>query len=77
MRGVCCLHIEARNAGRAAASDIGRFTLSTQSRLGSRTAQPARVRRFIDLVIDRLSDNSDFVLEQEELMSAHAKGLAA
>lgn len=44
---------------------------------GSRTAQPARVRRFIDLVIDRLSGNTDFVLGQEELMSANTKGVAA
>ncbi len=44
---------------------------------GSRTAQPARVRRFIDLAIERLTESKDFVLTNEELASAHAKGLAA
>lgn len=44
---------------------------------GSRAAQPARVRRFIDLVVERLTDNTDFVLDAEELATAHEKGLAA
>lgn len=39
---------------------------------GSRAAVPARVRRFIDLVVDRLTDSSDFVLSAEELASARA-----
>lgn len=39
---------------------------------GSRQAQPARVRRFIDLAVERLSDNKDFVLSREELVRAAA-----
>ncbi|KJV25545.1 LysR family transcriptional regulator [Aquitalea magnusonii] len=37
---------------------------------GSRAAQPARVRRFIDLAVDRLSDSSAFVLSPAELQAA-------
>lgn len=37
---------------------------------GSRAAIPARVRRFIDLAIDRLTDSADFILSTEELTSA-------
>ena len=44
---------------------------------GSRTAQPARVRRFIELAVERLSDSRDFVLEAEELKLVHARGMAA
>jgi DNA-binding transcriptional LysR family regulator len=44
---------------------------------GSRAAQPARVRRFIDLVVERLTDSCDFVLRNEELAMAAAKGMAA
>lgn len=44
---------------------------------GSRAAQPARVRRFIDLAVERLTESNDFVLTNEELLSAHAKGMAA
>lgn len=44
---------------------------------GSRAAQPARVRRFIDLVVERLGDSTDFVLGRDELQSAAAKGMAA
>ena len=44
---------------------------------GSRAAQPARVRRFIDLAVDRLSDSRDFVLSGEELAAAQLRGLAA
>lgn len=44
---------------------------------GSRAAQPARVRRFIDLAVDRLSDSRDFVLSGEELTAAQLRGLAA
>jgi len=34
---------------------------------GSRAAQPVRVRRFIDLAVERLTDNSEFVLTMAEL----------
>lgn len=44
---------------------------------GSRVAQPARVRCFIDLVVERLSGNNEFVLGNEELLSTNLKGLAA
>ncbi len=37
---------------------------------GSRVAQPARVRRFLDLVIERLVDSADFVLSKDELATA-------
>ena len=43
---------------------------------GSRAAQPARVRRFIDLVVERLTESKDFILAKEELVSAHTKGMA-
>ena len=42
---------------------------------GSRAAQPARARRFIDLAVDRLTDNAEFVLNSEELRQAQAKGM--
>lgn len=44
---------------------------------GSRTAQPARVRRFIELCIERLGENWDHLLSLEELEVAQAQGLAA
>ena len=44
---------------------------------GSRTAQPARVRGFIDLVIERLTNNTEFVLAHDELMNANARGITA
>jgi len=44
---------------------------------GSRVAQPARVRRFIDLAAERLTDSQAFVLGHDELMAAHAQGLEA
>lgn len=44
---------------------------------GSRAAQPARVRRFIDLAVERLTESKDFVFTHDELLSAHAKGMAA
>jgi DNA-binding transcriptional LysR family regulator len=34
---------------------------------GSRTSQPARARAFIDLAVERLLDNSDYVLAPKEL----------
>lgn len=44
---------------------------------GSRMAQPARVRHFIELAVERLTDSKDFVLGAEELALAQAKGMAA
>ncbi|MCH5051086.1 LysR family transcriptional regulator [Pectobacterium aquaticum] len=41
---------------------------------GSRKAQPARVRRFIDLAVERLTDSQEFVLSEEELQLAYSKG---
>lgn len=38
---------------------------------GSRSSQPARVRGFVDLAIDRLSDCPQFVLTTKELVGAH------
>jgi len=37
---------------------------------GSRTAQPKRVRAFIDLAIQRLLDTSDYVLTEKEMAQA-------
>ena len=34
---------------------------------GSRRAQPARVRQFIDFAVERLTDNPDYVLNDTEL----------
>ena len=42
---------------------------------GSRVAQPVRVRSFIDLVMDRLTNNGAFVLSHEELERAAAQGV--
>jgi DNA-binding transcriptional LysR family regulator len=42
---------------------------------GSRSAQPARVRRFIDLAVERLTNSVQFVLSNEELLRAHAEGV--
>ncbi|MFT3734112.1 MAG: LysR family transcriptional regulator [Rhodocyclaceae bacterium] len=42
---------------------------------GSRTAQPARVRRFIDLVLERLTDSAEFVLSKAELTRAQREAL--
>ncbi|BDT67237.1 HTH-type transcriptional regulator DmlR [Comamonadaceae bacterium OS-1] len=44
---------------------------------GSRAAVPVRVRRFIDLAVERLTDNTDFVLGKEELLRAHTLGVGA
>lgn len=44
---------------------------------GSRAAQPARVRRFIDLAVERLTDSADFVLSNKELLQAHSRGAGA
>ncbi len=42
---------------------------------GSRTGQPARVRSFIDLVVDRLHDNPDFIFTREELAAFQSRGI--
>jgi len=44
---------------------------------GSRTAQPARVRCFIDLAVERLTNSTDFILGREDLMLAHSQGIEA
>jgi len=44
---------------------------------GSRSAQPARVRAFLDLAIGRLADSREFVLSFKELAAAEAKGRKA
>ena len=43
---------------------------------GSRNAQPARARAFIDLVVARLANNSEYVLSMKELRSA-TRGMRA
>jgi DNA-binding transcriptional LysR family regulator len=43
---------------------------------GSRVSQPARVRAFIDLAIDRLANNHAYVLSEQELADAEARGRA-
>jgi DNA-binding transcriptional LysR family regulator len=40
---------------------------------GSRKAQPARVRAFLDLIVKRLANSSQFVLTREELAAAETK----
>jgi len=42
---------------------------------GSRVALPARVRCFIDLAADRLTDNVQFVLSDEELRETSSRGV--
>jgi DNA-binding transcriptional LysR family regulator len=41
---------------------------------GSRNAQPARARAFIDLAVERLAGNTRFFLEPHELVPAKVKG---
>ncbi|MEG1767212.1 MAG: substrate binding domain-containing protein, partial [Comamonas sp.] len=41
---------------------------------GSRVAQPARVRAFLDLAIDRLANNETYVLSAQELAAAEERG---
>lgn len=41
---------------------------------GNRTAQPSRVRAFIDLTIERLTNSTDYLLSPEELAAAEASG---
>lgn len=43
---------------------------------GSRAAVPERVRRFIELAVDRLTDNKNFTLSPEELARAAARALS-
>jgi len=50
--------------------------LSLHLYYGSRVAQPARVRRFIDIAVERLTDSPAFVLTPAELAQAHARGVA-
>lgn len=44
---------------------------------GSRTAQPSRVRAFIDLGVERLAGSRDYVLDARELATAEARGRKA
>ena len=44
---------------------------------GSRTAQPTRVRAFLDLAIERLADSTEFVVGQRELVAWEAAGRKA
>jgi len=41
---------------------------------GTRAAQPARVRTFIDHAVETLKDSTEFVLTAKELQAAEAKG---
>lgn len=41
---------------------------------GSRAAQPTRVRAFIDLAVQRLTNSTDYVLSADELKRAEAAG---
>src|SRR5450830_1796858 len=50
-------------------------SLSLHLYYGSRVAQPARVRRFIDIAVERLTDSPSFVLTPAELAQAHARGV--
>ena len=40
---------------------------------GSRTAQPSRVRAFIDLAVERLTDSADYVLSEKELAAIDSR----
>lgn len=44
---------------------------------GSRTAQPTRVRAFIDIAVEQLLDNAKYVLTVKELAAAESKGRKA
>ncbi|OWQ85672.1 LysR family transcriptional regulator [Roseateles aquatilis] len=44
---------------------------------GSRSAQPSRVRAFIELAIARLTDSAEFTLGAKELAAAEARGRKA
>jgi len=40
---------------------------------GSRTAQPARARGFIDLAVQRLTDNPEYLIGEEHLRRRHSR----
>ena len=40
---------------------------------GSKTSQPVRSRAFIDLAVQRLADNPDYVLSEQELRSKQGR----
>jgi DNA-binding transcriptional LysR family regulator len=44
---------------------------------GSRTAQPTRVRAFIDIAVEQLLGNTTYVLDAKELAAAEARGRKA
>lgn len=44
---------------------------------GNRTAQPARVRAFIDMAVEALLDSKTYVLGEKELATAEARGSRA
>ena len=44
---------------------------------GSRTAQPTRVRAFIDIAVEQLLDTTTYVLDPKELAAAEARGRKA
>lgn len=44
---------------------------------GSRSAQPRRVKAFIDLAVERLVNNTDYVLTAKELHAAEVRGRKA
>jgi len=44
---------------------------------GSRTAQPTRVRAFIDIAVEQLLRNTNYVLDAKELSAAEARGRKA
>ncbi len=41
---------------------------------GSRTAQPSRVRAFIDVTVERLAHSTEHVLDASKLAMAEMKG---
>jgi hypothetical protein len=44
---------------------------------GSRSAQPVRVRAFIDLAVERLASSAAYEMSTKELVAAEAKGRRA
>ncbi|MBK1713651.1 LysR family transcriptional regulator [Rubrivivax gelatinosus] len=48
--------------------------LSVHVYYGSRSAQPLRVRAFIDLAVERLADSAAYELSARELVTAEARG---
>ena len=41
---------------------------------GSRAAQPTRVRAFIELAVEKLANQPDYVLTRQELADAESRG---